>query len=304
MNTKPSGDAGASDWLVEEDFPGQTAAQPSAPPWRVLIVDDDVDVHVVTKFSLSNTNFRGRRLSFLHAYSGAEALAMLRNTPDIALVLLDVIMETPDAGLRVARQIRDELGNHSVRIVLRTGQPGQVMEQRIILDYDINDFWSKADLTTRKLFTTVISSLRSYASLKANERDLAALNAALAQERRVLASLEQGILFMSSDQNGKLIEINDNFCTLLEYRREEMLGHSIRFHEDQYHVILERLATGQPWTGDVTVYARDGKPHALRALFVAQANDGTNAARHRLFATLAGPGLDRHPVVPSVYFGA
>ena len=94
-------------------------------PWQILLVDDDVDVHVVTKFALSNTNFQGRRLSFLHAYDGAQALDILGKTPDIALILLDVIMETPDAGLRVAQQVREDLRYHLVRIVLRTGQPGQ-----------------------------------------------------------------------------------------------------------------------------------------------------------------------------------
>jgi CheY-like chemotaxis protein len=153
----------------------------------VLIVDDDVDVHVVTKFSLSNACFLGRRLSFLHAYSGEEALNVLRNTPDIALVLLDVIMETSDAGLLVARQIRDQTAQPVVRIVLRTGQPGQALEHSIILDYDINDFWCKTDLTTRKLFTTVISSLRAYAGLEEAHRHTLALQAELAEARKLLA---------------------------------------------------------------------------------------------------------------------
>lgn len=170
------------DWLVddphaaEDDEAGQASPPP---PWRVLIVDDDVDVHVVTKFALSQASFEGRRLSFLHAYTGEEALALLRSTPDIAVVLLDVIMETQDAGLHVARQIREDLHNSAVRIILRTGQPGQALEHRIIIDYDINDFWCKTDLTTRKLFTTVISSLRTYASLRDAEQQVADLAAAL-----------------------------------------------------------------------------------------------------------------------------
>ena len=165
------------DWLVDEPLARGGAASDAAnapAPWRVLIVDDDVDVHVVTKFALSQASFQGRRLSFLHAYSGAEALALLRNTADIAVVLLDVIMETQDAGLQVARQIREELHNSAVRIILRTGQPGQALEHRIIIDYDINDFWCKTDLTTRKLFTTVIASLRTYATLREAEQQLAA----------------------------------------------------------------------------------------------------------------------------------
>ena len=171
------------DWLVDEPLERSNAAAETAnaTPWRVLIVDDDVDVHVVTKFALSQASFQGRRLSFLHAYSGAEALALLRSTPDIAVVLLDVIMETQDAGLQVARQVREDLHNSAVRIILRTGQPGQALEHRIIIDYDINDFWCKTDLTTRKLFTTVIASLRTYATLREAQQQLAELAAALAQ---------------------------------------------------------------------------------------------------------------------------
>ena len=172
------------DWLVDEPLESSGAASEAAsapPPWRVLIVDDDVDVHVVTKFALSQASFQGRRLSFLHAYSGAEALTVLRGTPDIAVVLLDVIMETQDAGLQVARQIREDLHNSAVRIILRTGQPGQALEHRIIIDYDINDFWCKTDLTTRKLFTTVIASLRTYATLREAQQQVADLAAALAQ---------------------------------------------------------------------------------------------------------------------------
>ncbi|HEV7816321.1 MAG TPA: hypothetical protein VGP06_14625 [Janthinobacterium sp.] len=184
MNAKTVSDDSDLEWRLEEDAPASETA--GVPPWHVLIVDDDVDVHVVTKFALSNASFKGRRLSFLHAYNGAEALTLLRETPDIALVLLDVIMETHEAGLRVTRQIRDELGNKLVRIVLRTGQPGQALEHSIIVDYDINDFWCKTDLTTRKLFTTVIASLRAYADLLAAERQIQALKDALEESRQRL----------------------------------------------------------------------------------------------------------------------
>jgi len=188
MDVKVPEDESGDGWMIEDDAHPATdeQAQAATPaPWRVLIVDDDVDVHVVTKFSLSNACFQGRRLSFLHAYSGEEALTTLRNNPDVALVLLDVIMETSDAGLRVANQIRSELKNELVRIVLRTGQPGQALEHSIILDYDINDFWCKTDLTTRKLFTTVISSLRNYS-------ELLRLTEQQSEAARVLQALQQG----------------------------------------------------------------------------------------------------------------
>ena len=105
---------------------------------------------------------------------------MLRDTPDIALVLLDVVMETEDAGLVLARRIREELGNQTVRVVLRTGQPGQAPEQRVIIDYDINDYKAKTELTTQRLFTAVISALRAYETLTMLERSRAGLGKILA----------------------------------------------------------------------------------------------------------------------------
>lgn len=130
--------------------------------WKVLIVDDEPEVHAVTKLALNDFQFQNKRLEFISAYSGVEARAMLSSHPDIAIVLLDVVMETDDAGLQVARYIREQLQNQFVRIILRTGQPGQAPERQVIVDYDINDYKSKTELTAQKLFTVIMSSLRSY----------------------------------------------------------------------------------------------------------------------------------------------
>ncbi|MFC0167867.1 DUF3369 domain-containing protein [Pseudoduganella danionis] len=177
-------DSNADDnWLIQEDEDEAPAAGQESPEqrlWRVLIVDDDVDVHAVTRLALRNVSFKGRELELYSAYSGKEAYEFLRTTPDIALVLLDVVMETDDAGLLLARRIREELHNGIVRVVLRTGQPGQAPEQRVIIEYDINDYKAKTELTTQKLFTTVISALRAYESLNMLERSRIGLGKILA----------------------------------------------------------------------------------------------------------------------------
>jgi response regulator RpfG family c-di-GMP phosphodiesterase len=139
-------------------------------PMRVLIVDDDLDIHAVTKLSLRGVKFKGRPLELLSAFSAVEAFEVLKRYSDIALVLLDVVMESHDAGLRLVGRIRGELDNQLVRIVLRTGQPGQAPEQQVIIDYDINDYKGKTELNKQKLFTTVITSLRAYESLLTIER--------------------------------------------------------------------------------------------------------------------------------------
>ncbi|QJQ06488.1 DUF3369 domain-containing protein [Undibacterium piscinae] len=139
-----------------------TASSPSLPRWKVLLVDDEPDVHTITKMTLNRFQLDGRGLSFLHAYSGAEAKEVLARESDIALVFLDVVMETEDSGLEVARWMREELGNKFSRIVLRTGQPGQAPEERVIVDYDINDYKEKTELDRKKLFTTTFAALRAY----------------------------------------------------------------------------------------------------------------------------------------------
>jgi sigma-B regulation protein RsbU (phosphoserine phosphatase) len=109
-------------------------------------------------------------LTFLNAYSGQEARQLIRAHPDVALIFLDVVMETDDAGLRVVQYIREELDNHLARIILHTGQPGQAPEGRVIVDYDINDYKAKTELTTQKLFTTVVTALRAFYHLTTIER--------------------------------------------------------------------------------------------------------------------------------------
>ena len=164
MTTRDHSD---DNWL--QDDTGKTAGVTENPqfsrPWKILIVDDDADVHSMTRLALRDVHYRNRPLELLSAYSAAEGYEQLRRHPDTAIVLLDVVMETDDAGLVLANRIRNELKNRLVRIVLRTGQPGQAPEEKVIIDYDINDYKAKTDLTSRKLFVLIVATLRTYESL-------------------------------------------------------------------------------------------------------------------------------------------
>nr|WP_220808925.1 EAL domain-containing protein [Noviherbaspirillum aridicola] len=127
-----------------------------------MIVDDDADVHAATTFALNGVEMQGRPLSYLHAYSAGQARELLARERDIAVVLLDVVMEQEDAGLQLVRHIREELKLSEVRIILRTGQPGYAPELDAIRDFDINDYKTKSELTRVKLYTTLTAAIRSY----------------------------------------------------------------------------------------------------------------------------------------------
>ena len=133
--------------------------------WRILIVDDEEDVHTLTHFALDDYVYQGKGLEFISANSAQEAKMILEQHLDIAVILLDVVMESNDAGLQLVRYIRDSLQNRFVRIILRTGQPGHAPEKEVILKYDINDYKNKTELTDKKLFTVLTASLRAYVDL-------------------------------------------------------------------------------------------------------------------------------------------
>ena len=139
-------------------------------PWKILIADDDEQVHLVTRMVLGKMKFESRPVLFFSTHSGKETKEFLQKNNDISLVLLDVVMETQDAGLQVAHFIRHELQNNKLRIILRTGQAGLAPEQQVIDDYEINDYKEKSELTAVKLYTTVKSALRSYRDITAIEK--------------------------------------------------------------------------------------------------------------------------------------
>ena len=167
--------------------------------WKVLIVDDEPEVHRITKMTLAQFQFDDKPIEFLHAYTGSEAQAIVANEPDIALILLDVVMETDSAGLDVVRYVRTELGNQQIRIVLRTGQPGQAPEDDVVANYDINDYKDKTELTSQKLRTLIRASLRSYRDICSLEHNRKGLEKVIAAskgifEKQALKQFAEGTL--------------------------------------------------------------------------------------------------------------
>jgi diguanylate cyclase (GGDEF)-like protein len=163
----------------------QLASDAAPGAWRVMIVDDDADVHSTTTFALGSLEVHGRPLEFVHAYSRAQAERLLDQEGQLAVILLDVVMEQADAGLHLVRHIRETLGMHDVRIILRTGQPGYAPEMDAIRGYDINDYRTKSELTRTKLYTSVAAAVRAYQQIRALEDS----RAGLAQVVRANAAL-------------------------------------------------------------------------------------------------------------------
>ena len=154
----------ADDLIV---FADEESTPPDERPrgWKIAVIDDEPAVHDGTRFALADFTLNGLGLEIVSARSAAEGRELLRAHPDIAVILLDVVMETETAGLDLVEFIRRDLGNEIVRIILRTGQPGQAPERRVVVDHDINDYKAKTELTADRLFTTLTAALRAHSQL-------------------------------------------------------------------------------------------------------------------------------------------
>ena len=219
--------------------------QNSQEMWKICIIDDDVEVHNITKFVMKDLVFYNKGLKFISAYSCEEAKKIFMENTDIALALVDVVMETDDAGLRLVKYLRGELKNNFVRIILRTGYPGQAPEEKIILHYDINDYKSKSELTAQKLFTAVITGLRSYNDLciiNKSKNGLEKIIEACSDifELRSMKKFSQGILC----QLTSILNLNENafFCQSSAFAASK--------HESGF-VILAATGEFERFTGNI-----------------------------------------------------
>ncbi|MDM8564357.1 DUF3369 domain-containing protein [Candidatus Halobeggiatoa sp. HSG11] len=143
--------------------------------WKILVIDDEADIHSMTRLALDGFEFGGKKLQILKAMSGTEAREILAKEPDIAVALVDVVMETDDAGLKLVDFIRNELKYFLIRVIIRTGQPGVAPEREVIERYDIDDYKDKTELTADKLYTTLRLALKSYRDLRTLDTNRKAL---------------------------------------------------------------------------------------------------------------------------------
>jgi len=247
--------------------------------WKILIVDDEIEIHNITKLALQEFTFENKLITFISAYSGKEAKEMIQAHPDIALILLDVVMETEEAGLEVVKYIRDILDNQIVRIILRTGQPGQVPEDVVIVSYDINDYKTKTELTNKKLFTTVVTALRAFRSLTQIEASKSELEKIAAASARFVPREFLRFLKIESIVDARLGDSVQAEMTIMfaDIRSFTSLSESMS-PQQNFDFINSYLSRVGPvirqYNGFIDKYIGDG----IMALFPNRAEDAVQAA--------------------------
>ncbi|GGK06235.1 GGDEF/EAL domain-containing response regulator [Pseudomonas matsuisoli] len=179
--------------------------------WQVLAVDDDADFQNAMAFALADLELLGAPIELTQAYSYREAAMILGERHDIAVVLLDVVMETEDAGFRLVRTLREVIGNAEARVVMLTGEPGMAPARAVMQECDINDYWTKSELSSERLSTVLTAAFRSYSQLRSMSR-----------ARRGLHTIVESsnALFTSKDTRELSAKILTEIAALLEVKTE------------------------------------------------------------------------------------
>lgn len=279
-----------SDELIfspEEEKVEQLSSKPS---WKVLIVDDEPSIHHVTILALKSFVFDGRKLDFLHAYTGQEAREILLKENSIALALVDVVMETEHAGLELIHFIRNELKNNMIRLVLRTGQPGEAPEKKVILDYDINDYKEKSELTTQKLFSTILTSLRSY-------RDLESLNNNRKGLQRVIEST--GEIFRPKMLQGFIQGVLEQLVALLNLEQNSLYAHcdSVAIEQNPSNKQMEVVAATGTFEKVIGENADDKLPEDVLTLLKEALDNKLLVVRGNEYVGYFQPTAEREDVI-------
>jgi len=203
--------------------------------WKVIIADDEEEIHSITRMVLSDYVFEGSGLVFISALSGEETMRIVREHPDAAIILLDVVMETDDAGLKVVKYIREELGNSLIRIILRTGQAGKAPEKEVIMGYDINDYKEKTELTAQKLYSTVTAAIRSYRDLRTIERNSRGLKSVINSSRQFFLEFATGYSVKKFSRQALW-----QYLSLIRFSEEKdpgaLSGFAVRLEEEGFKI--------------------------------------------------------------------
>jgi len=220
-----------SDLFAPEVAPGDVVTPVPGPVWKVLLVDDEPDIHSVLHLALQDVVVEGMPLQLFDAQSANQARQILRDHPNIALILLDVVMETEQAGLDLVRYIRREMRDRIVQIVLLTGQPGYAPQRKVVADFEIDGYRLKSELTADKIFVSVYAALRTHKAL----RDLVAKRLELETMAQILREREERLrsvvetapdAIILADEAGIIFGWNDGARNLFGYTREESIGRS------------------------------------------------------------------------------
>ncbi len=194
---------------------------------RILVVDDEPDLEALIQQKFRH-QIRDRAVSFLFAYDGVEALAVLKANRDVDMVVADINMPRMD-GLTLLQKLQENEEKLSTIIVSAYGDTANI---RTAMNRGAFDFLTKP-IDFLDLETTIAKTIRHVEVLReARQRQAAAERAHASLSRYFSPNLAERLANDTDaiDLSGQRREIAmlftdiANFTTLVETLEPDVLG--------------------------------------------------------------------------------
>ena len=213
--------------------------------YKILLVDDEKDIHSLSKLVLNNFTYKNKNLEILNAYSGKEAKKTLEENNDIVLILLDVVMETDDAGLLVVKYLREELKNDFTQVILRTGVAGKLTQMDVLHNYGINDYKEKTNFNALSLHTSVLTAIRSYENLKALDEKNEKISKLNLRLENLLSNFDENVLSCQINEDKEVFAVSQCFCILAVLNPKELKKDIFQIlkKKDEEEAFLKKIKT-------------------------------------------------------------
>jgi PAS domain S-box-containing protein len=188
----------------------------------LLLVEDDAIIAMTTAKKLEARGYQVKT-----AFSGEEAVAMVRANPHIELVLMDINLGSGIDGTEAAQII---LSERSIPVVFLSGhaEPDVVEKTEKITSYG----YVVKGASETILVASIKMAFKLHEAYLQLEKSLAeqrkvdeALNASEHKYRRLVETLQEGICEL--DQNAVITFVNPHMLSMLGYTSEEMLGYPL-----------------------------------------------------------------------------
>jgi PAS domain S-box-containing protein len=231
---------------------GDSAALTPMDPFRVLLVDDDPE-----QLAAHGVILRQAGMSVLEMDDPMQVPAMLE---DFAAEILVLDMYMPECtGPELAGILRDD-GRYTQTPIIYLSAETCVAKQLLAMNHGGDHFLTKP-VDPRHLVAAVALHARRFRQAREQAETI---RATLYERERHQQAMDAHAIVSAADAVGIIIYVNDLFCEISGYSRNELLGQNHRIvksgeHPPEFYADMWRtIAHGNIWRGEVCNRGKNG----------------------------------------------